>query len=97
MSHGEAAPEAGRSEPILSVPRSEPGGAPRGGVRRVLERVVERREIGAGHAERGRGQPVGEPGVLGKQRAVEVGADHRSVGAAADALEAARDRRCRGP
>ena len=29
--------------------------------------------------ERRRGQPVGEPGVLGQQRAVQVGADHRAV------------------
>ena len=38
-------------------------------------------------AERGGDQPVGEPCVLGQQRPVEVGADHR---AAPDALGAGR-------
>ena len=59
--------------------RSEPGGAPRGRVGGVLERVVERRELRRRPVQRRGGQPVGEPGVLGQQRAVEVGADDRAV------------------
>src|SRR5215208_3860791 len=55
---------------------SDPGGAARGGVRGVLERVVERRQPIRGDSERGGGQPVGEPGVLGKQRAMEVRPQH---------------------
>ena len=55
------------------------------GVSGVLEPVIEARPA-AREPERGRDQPVGEPGVLGEQRTVQVGADHV---AAADALVAA--------
>src|SRR5437588_7180982 len=51
-------------------------------MRRILEAVVERgKRLRA--AERACDQPVGEPGVLGQERAVQVGADDP---AAADAL-----------
>ena len=52
-----------------------PAAAARVGVRGVLERVVERRQRLVEPERRG-DQPVGEPRVLGQQRAVEVGADH---------------------
>src|SRR5690349_14482193 len=71
-------------------PWSDPRRAAGGRVRGVLEGVVERRQIGGGDAQGGRRQPIGEPGVLGKQRAVEVRTHHRAVRAAANALEAAR-------
>ena len=49
---------------------------------------------GCSSAERRRDQPVGEPGVLGQQRPVQVGADHVAVRARP---RARRRRCCRGP
>src|SRR4051794_11590208 len=43
-------------------------------VRPALEGVVERRQVIV--SRRGGDEPVGEPRVLGKQRAVQVGPDH---------------------
>ena len=58
-------------------------GAPRAGVRGLLQRVVrERLEL---DAQRELDQPVRQPDVLGQQRPVQVGADHV---AAVHALEA---------
>ena len=68
-------------------------GPPRLRVRGVLELVVERCQR-LGEAERRGDQPVGEPGVLGKQRAVQVGADHV---ARARRPRVRRRRCCRGP
>ncbi len=53
---------------------ADAGGPPRVGMRQVLERVVEGRQRLLG-TDRGGDQPVGEPGVLGQQRPVQVGAD----------------------
>ncbi len=50
-----------------------------------LELVVERYECFGIRVQCGRDQPVGEPGVLGKQRAVQIGPHH---GARTGALEA---------
>ncbi len=64
------------------------GGGAGAGVGGVLERVVERLELGPGAVaalQRERDQVVGQPGVLRQQRAVQVGADQV---VAAHALEA---------
>ena len=84
---GEADDPAAQSP--AARPRARRARRPRGGRRAAPASGVE--------AERGGGQPVGEPGVLGQQRAVQVGADARCRAAAAHALEAASGRRCRGP
>ena len=68
--------------------RSEPRGAPGRGVRGVLERVVERGELRGVAAQRGGGEPVREPAVLGQQRAMQVGTDDGAVRTTADALVA---------
>src|SRR4051794_15917764 len=57
-------------------------------MRRGLERILQRREVARRQPQSRRGQPVREPGVLGKQRTVEIGAEDRPVRPAADALPA---------
>src|SRR5215207_9860410 len=70
--------------------RTSPGGARcRGAVGRLLEPVVERRELDrAARAvlQPPGDQPVGEPGVLGQQGPMEVGADHAPADAALAAV-----------
>ena len=73
-----------RGGPVKRSERQIPAHPARVGVRGALEVVLERRQRLV-EPQRRRDQPVGEPRVLGQQRAVEVGADDV---AAQHALEA---------
>ena len=64
---------------IDGLTRSDPGGAARGGVRGVLERVVERCELGGVAPSAVAISQSANQAVLGQQRAVQVGADDGSV------------------
>src|SRR3712207_5691624 len=56
--------------------RSDAGGPAGGSMRTGFQRVVPRPQAGAPASGRRGDQPVGEPGVLGQQGAVDVGPDH---------------------
>src|SRR3954453_8946363 len=65
---------AGREPASADATRSDSCGSPRCLVSSAFEGVVERFE--RLYPERPLHQPVGEPGVLGQQRAMQVRADH---------------------
>ena len=75
---------------------SETCRAARRGVGRGLQRVVQRRQLGRGDSQRGGGQPVGEMGVLGKQRTVEIGPHHGVAAGRRGRPRSRSGRRCRG-
>ena len=50
------------------------------------KRVVERGELGGVATQRGGGEPVREPAVLGQQRAMQIGTEDGAVRTTADAL-----------
>ena len=67
--------QARRRDESASIPALRLRGRAAELVRGVLERVVERRERARREPSAVAVEPVGEPGVLGQQRAVQVGAD----------------------
>src|ERR1700729_334348 len=75
-----------RARPAMRRLASDPGGPQGTAVSVVLQAIVKRRERTEVDAQRGRDQPIGEPGVLRQQRAMQVGADRV---AAPGALESA--------
>ena len=75
-SPGEGAADATHGLMAFPVRARRRGARPRAPRPRACRRAVPARRVAV---QRRGGEPVGEPGVLGQQRAVQVGADDRAV------------------